>query len=136
MRIIADARMTEKYYLIAPEGVPMIDILNAIYKNTGMRKDSFADLQVKQIFSNLFKNAVELKYYYKTYYIEEYHSFQDFLYQSKLMDKEVISSINLHESETLWELRQNLNDANLQNFMGYDNENILLLNSFLEGVRI
>ena len=84
-----------KCYLIAPEGLEMDSILEAVRNHTGMRKGSFADRQVKRIFSDLFCNAFDLKSCYRKYYIEEYDSFREFLY---LNSQTVSPSCNSIES--------------------------------------
>lgn len=124
------------YYLIAPEGVEMNRIIKVVYDNTGMRKNSFADLQVQKIFSDLLYCAVDLKYNYKRYYIEEYDSFREFLYQKETMEYELIDSIYLRENDTLWKLRYQINSYNVRDIIGYENENLSMLNCFLEGIRI
>lgn len=124
------------YYLIAPDGVVMNRILKSIYDNTGMRKNSFADLQVKKIFSDLFQCAVNLKYNYKKYYIQEYDSFQEFLYQKEMIEYELIEFMHLQENDALWKLRYDINSYSVKDIIGYKNENLLMFNGFLEGIQI
>lgn len=133
MRVVG---IEDDYYLIAPEGVEMNRIIEGVCDNTGMRKNSFADLQVQKIFSDLLYCAVDLKYDYKKYYIEEYDSFREFLYQKETMEYELIDSMNLEENDTLWKLRYKMNSYNVKEIIGYDNENISMLNCFLEGIQI
>lgn len=133
MKIIATE---DNYYLIAPDGVDMKRILNMVCEHTGMRKGSFADLEVQEIFSDLFRCAVNLKYSYRKYYIEEYDSFREFLYQKETMEYEQIDSMNLQDDDTLWELRDGVNRYGIKDIIGYENENILMLNRFLEGIKV
>lgn len=132
MKIIATE---EGYYLVAPEGADMKRILKAVCEHTGMRKGSFADREVQKIFSDLFQCAVDLKYSYRKYYIEEYESFREFLYQKETMEYEQIDSMNIQEEDTLWELRDGVNRYGVKDMIGYENENIPMLNRFLEGIK-
>lgn len=133
MRIVG---VEDNYYLISPNGVEINRILENVCENTGMRKNSFADLQVRKIFSDLFRCAVDLKSCYRKYYIEEYDSFREFLYQKETMEYELIDSMNLQENDTLWRLRYEINSYSVRNIIGYDNENISMLNHFLEEIQI
>nr|WP_300807612.1 hypothetical protein [uncultured Acetatifactor sp.] len=126
----------EKYYLIAPEGLGVYGILEVLSNYTGMRKDSFADMQVKRIFSDLFRGAVDLKACYRKYYIKEYDTFREFLYQKETLEYGAIDSMELREGEALWELKYTINGYNVRDLIGYENENLPLFNDFLEGIPI
>ena len=126
----------EKYYLIAPEGLGVYGILEVLSNYTGMRKDSFADMQVKRIFSDLFRGAVDLKACYRKYYIKEYDTFREFLYQKETLEYGSIDSMELREGEALWELKYTINGYNVRDLIGYENENLPLFNDFLEGIPI
>ncbi len=126
----------EKYYLIAPEGLGVYGILEVLSNYTGMRKDSFADMQVKRIFSDLFRGAVDLKASYRKYYIKEYDTFREFLYQKETLEYGAIDSMELREGEALWELKYTINGYNVRDLIGYENENLPLFNDFLEGIPI
>ena len=126
----------EKYYLIAPEGLGVYGILEVLSNYTGMRKDSFADMQVKRIFSDLFRGAVDLKACYRKYYIKEYDTFREFLYKKATMEYGAIDSMELREGEALWELKYTINGYNVRDLIGYENENLPLFNDFLEGIPI
>ena len=104
----------EKYYLIAPEGLGVYGILEVLSNYTGMRKDSFADMQVKRIFSDLFRGAVDLKACYRKYYIKEYDTFREFLYQKETLEYGAIDSMELREGEALWELKYTINGYNVR----------------------
>lgn len=133
MRIVG---ADEDYYLIAPQGVELNKIMQAVNDHTGMRAGSFADLQVKRIFSDLFRGAMDLWSIYGNYYIEEYDSFREFLYQREGMEYESIDSIQLQKEDTLWKLRYGINNYGVKDLIGYENENISILNHFLKGVPI
>lgn len=133
MRIVATE---ETYYLICPEGSDINRILETVYNNTGMRKGSFADREVRKIFRNLFDCAVDLKACYSKYYKEEYDSFGDFLYQKETMEHEEIDSMKLQDGDALWKLQYEINSYGVRDIIGYENENLPLLNLFLEGIRI
>lgn len=126
----------EKYYLIAREGLEMCGILEILSNHTGMRKDSFADIQVKRIFSDLFCGAVDLRACYRKYYIKEYDTFRDFLYQKEMLEYGVIDSLKLQEDEALWELKYTISGYSVRDLIGYENENLSLFNDFLKGLPI
>lgn len=126
----------EKCYLIALEGLEMDSILEAVRNHTGMRKGSFADQQVDRIFSDLFCNAFDLKSCYRKYYMEEYDSFREFLYQKETLEYDTIDSMELQEGDTVWELRYGINSYSIRDLIGYENENIPLFNQFLEGINV
>lgn len=133
MRIIGSE---EDYYLIAPQGVRLNRIMQAVNDHTGMRAGSFADQQVKRIFSDLFRSAMDLRSLYGNYYIEEYDSFREFLYQREGIEYVFIDSMQLQEEDTLWKLRYGINNYGIKDLIGYENENISVLNCFLKGVPI
>ena len=114
----------------------MEKILKAICDNTGMRKNSFADLEVNKIFLDLFSDAVDLKDIYNKYYAEEYNSFKEFLYNHETMENEFIDTVNLSENETLWDLKYQINNYGVKDIIGFDNENLPILNSFLGGIQV
>lgn len=136
MKLVLGYKSDDDYYLITPKKVKMEKILKAIYDNTGMRKNSFADLEVKKFFSDLFSNAVDLKDIYNEYYIDEYDSFKQFLYNHETMDNEFIDMVNLSENDTLWDLKYQINNYGVKDIIGYDNENLPILNCFLEGIQV
>lgn len=124
----------DNYYLIAPEGTEMAQILKAVYSNTGMRKNSFAEREVKRFFSDLFSCAIDLKAIYKKYYMKEYDSFDEFLYQKENFEYEEIESLGLNASDALWKLRYKINSYGVKSLIGYSCENLPLLNHFLEEI--
>lgn len=136
MKLVLGYKSDDDYYLIAPERVKVEKILKAIYDNTGMRKNSFADLEVKKFFSDLFSNAVDLKDIYNKYYNEEYDSFNLFLYNHETMDNKFINMVNLSENDTLWDLKYQVNNYGVKDIIGFDNENLPILNCFLEGIQV
>lgn len=136
MRLVGMVGADAEYYLIAPKGKQMKEIIEAVCENTGMRKNSFADLQVKIIISDLFHCAEDLKYNYNKYYIEEYDTFEEFLYKKETMEESFIMSINLQENDTLWRLRYEINSYSIRDIIGYENQNLSVLNRFLEGISI
>lgn len=135
MKIITGFNVSNDYYLLAPEGIMMNRLLESIFDHTGMRKNSFADQQVRKIFSDFFQGAVDLKYIYKKYYDKEYDSFREFLYQYKTLDYEFIDYASLSDSDTIWDLRQKSIDG-IEELIGYNNENLPLFNRFLEEINI
>lgn len=135
MRIITISDVSNAYYLITPEGIMMNYLIETIFDNTGMRKGSFADQQIKKIFSSLFQGAVDLKHIYNKYYSKEYDSFREFLYQYKTFEYDFIDYVSLSDGDTIWELRQKSLDG-IEELIGYNNEKLPLFNQFLEEIRI
>ena len=126
----------ESYYLISSEGKTSSEILDSILSNAGMRKNSFAEDQIKLLFSNLLHGAVDLKKIYKGYYIDEYDSFREFLYQKETLEYSWIDSLQINEMQTLWEIRYWLNDYGIRDLIGYEQENLKMINEFLETIQV
>ena len=99
-----------------------------------MRKGSFADRYVIKIMSRILNGAVDLGKRYRKYYADEYSSFTEFLYKKELMDNDSINKLSLKHDETLFRLNFLINDYSIKSIVGYENENLLLINQLLGAV--
>lgn len=109
-------------------------IIEKLRKNSGMKKDSFAEEYVIKIFSQILYNAEDLFENYNTYYYQEYSSFSEYLYNKELLDSQLIKKINLGTNEHLWKIHMYRNGYNVKNIIGYNNENLEILNSVICGI--
>lgn len=125
-----------KYYLIAPRGIEIEQILQSVYANTGMREGSFADMEVRRIFAGFFRCGMNLTSCYEKYYSKEYDSFQEFLYQKEILEYSSIDTLRLQTDEVIWKLQYELNDYTVRELVEYSDENIPILNRFLEEISL
>ena len=105
-----------------------------IREHNGMKKGSFAESYVIKILMDLISGAVNLGEKYKKYYFEEYESFEEYLYKKELLETEVIQSIKLGTDESLWILRFTSNNYLIDSILGYEDENLQIINKTLEYV--
>lgn len=120
------------YYLKSDSEIKMVDILKLVYKNNGMRKGSFAEKYVIKILSDMLFGAIDLKRKYRKYYANEYKSLSEYLYKKELLEKETIDALNLNESEAIWKLRFATNNYSIKEIIGYEDENLGIINQTLE----
>ncbi len=120
------------YYLKSDSEIKMVDILELVYKNNGMRKESFAEKYVIKILSDMLFGAIDLKRKYRKYYANEYKSLSEYLYKKELLEKETIDALNLNESEAIWKLRFATNNYSIKEIIGYEDENLGIINQTLE----
>ena len=92
----------EECYLKASREIDLFNLLKKIEANAGMRKNSFADKYVIEIFSDLFVGAVNLGEKYKKYYSAEYDTLQEYLYKKEMLDEDLIDSFALCDDDTVW----------------------------------
>lgn len=123
-------------YLIAPRGIEIGQILQSVYANTGMREGSFADMEVRRVFTGFFRCAMNLTSCYEKYYSKEYDSFQEFLYQKEILEYPSIDTLRLQADEVIWKLRYEFNGHTVSELVEYSNENIQILNRFIEGISL
>ena len=120
------------YYLKSDSEIKMVDILKLVYKNNGMRKGSFAEKYVIKILSDMLFGAIDLKRKYRKYYANEYKSLSEYLYKKELLEKETIDALNLNESEAIWKLGFATNNYSIKEIIGYEDENLGIINQTLE----
>lgn len=121
----------ETYYLILLNSVTPEKILRAVEENSHMRKKSMADYYTKKIMHGILNCAINLCDKYEKYYKEEYNTFNEFLYKKELIDEFYIKKISLKDSEILWKLNFSSNDYSIKSLIGYENENLVIINQIL-----
>lgn len=124
----------DTYFLKANSEFSISDLIEMIRQHNGMKKESFAEGYVVKILTNLISGAVNLDEIYRRYYSEEYESFEEYLYKKELLEIETIQSIKLEPSESLWRLRFTSNNYSIKSILGYEDENLQIINKTLEYV--
>lgn len=109
----------------------IIDILSA---NTGMRKNSFAENFILNLFIELLSNSENLVETYHLFYQQEYDTFEDFLYKKELLELSNIQLFSISNNDSLWKLRLLRKRNSISNFITYDNENIMRINYTLKAI--
>jgi hypothetical protein len=99
-----------------------------------MKKGSFAEKYVVKILTDLISGAVNLGEMYRKYYFEEYESFEKYLYKKELLETETIQKMKLGVDESLWMLRFTTNSYSVSSILGYEDENLSIINQTLEYV--
>lgn len=124
--------INEIYYLKSKNNKTIADIIYLVCSNCGMKKHSFAERYTRKIISDLLLNAVNLRDKYIKYYKLEYDSFEEFLYQKESLEHEQIKEFWLNDDETIWKLQYSINSYKANNILGYDGENLEIINKALE----
>ncbi|MHC1695654.1 MAG: hypothetical protein AB9835_10385 [Eubacteriales bacterium] len=101
-----------------------------------MKKESFAHHYSMKIFRALFQNALDLRQEYQDYYVEEYESFERFLYQKKLWNPNDIRQLNLNQDQTVLELSPIKYSYNIDNLLDYGESGIDIINKTLEDISL
>ena len=87
MRII---KMGEDFYCIAPKDIDFNTYLEKFLELSKVRKNSFAEKYLKKIYNCVFTGYVDMKKMYAKYYIDEYGSFEKYLYNKELLNNNEI----------------------------------------------
>lgn len=125
-------KIEENYFLKIDSRCTISTLLERVQSHNGMKKGSFAEKYVVKIITDLLNGAINLGEKYSKYYFEEYDSFEDYLYKKELFEIEMIKEINLRADETLWMLRFTTNNYSIKNIIGYEDENLQIINQTLE----
>lgn len=123
------------YYLKSDCELKLTEILEHIHMNNGMRKESFAEKYVVKILSDMLMGAIDLNREYQKYYSKEYESLAEYLYKKELFEKKTIDQLNLSECETLWKLQFNRNNYSIKDIIGYEDQNLGVINQTLEYIQ-
>ena len=123
------------YYLKSDCELKLTEILEHIHMNNGMRKESFAEKYVVKILSDMLMGAIDLNREYQKYYSKEYESLAEYLYKKELFEKKAIDQLNLSECETLWKLQFNRNNYSIKDIIGYEDQNLGVINQTLEYIQ-
>ena len=124
-------KLDKNYYLKAKRESQIDEVLRQVKEKTKMRKGSFADKYVAKIMTGILHEAVDLRVRYERYYAEEYRSFEDYLYNKELFDKDIIEELALQENETLFRLSFSNNDYSITSIIGYEDENFPVINQLI-----
>lgn len=124
--------MDQGYFLKSDITLTLSELFCLIERNSEMRKGSFAEKCTIKILEDLLKGAINLREKYNKYYSCEYSNFEEYLYRKELIDLAEINDIAIQESETLWELRFMIHNYSIKNIIGYNDENLELINQTLE----
>lgn len=125
-------KIEENYFLKTDLKTTISALLEKVKCHNGMESESFAEKYVVKILTDLLTGAINLGEKYSKYYSEEYDSFDAYLYKKELLEMEMIKKINLQPNETLWMLRFTTNNYSIKNLIGYEDENLQIINQTLE----
>lgn len=120
------------YYLKLDNQFYPRTIIKALLAKSGMRKDSFAEKIVLNSFIELLSNAENLVEIYHLFYRQEYDTLEDFLFKKELLELADIKSFSIGDNDSLWKLHLLRKQNSIKNLIGYDNENIMCINSMLK----
>ena len=130
MRII---KMGEDFYCIAPKDIDFNTYLEKFLELSKVRKNSFAEKYLKKIYNCVFTGYVDMKKMYAKYYIDEYGSFEKYLYNKELLNNNEIKRLIKHcnEDYSVYKLNIDSNSYNISSYFKYDdnlirNFNILI----------
>ncbi len=122
----------ETYFMKTDFNFAIADFTEKLLVHNGMKKGSFAEDYVIRILTTLIAGAIDMREKYNRFYLEEYDSFEEYLYKKELLEKETIQDIKLKANESLWMLRFTSNDYSIKSILGYDDENLQIINQTLE----
>jgi len=125
-------KVEETYYLKTDLKFNLSDFERKIQNHNGMKRGSFAEEYVIKILTDLIAGAIDMGEKYAIFYHEEYASFEEYLYKKELLEKDTTQNINLKANESLWRLRFTSNDYSIGSILGYDDENLQIINQTLE----
>lgn len=125
-------KIEENYFLKTDSRLTISTLLEKVKCHNGMERGSFAEKYVVKILTDLLTGAINLGEKYSKYYSEEYDTFDTYLYKKELLEMEMIKKINLQSDETLWMLRFTTNNYSIKNLIGYEDENLQIINQTLE----
>lgn len=122
----------ETYFMKTDFNFAIADFTEKLLVHNGMKKGSFAEDYVIRILTTLIAGAIDMREKYNRFYLEEYDSFEEYLYKKELLEKETIQDIKLKANESLWMLRFTSYDYSIKSILGYDDENLQIINQTLE----
>jgi len=129
MKII---KIGEEFYCIAPKNIDFNTFLEKFLKLAMVRKNSFAEMYFKKIYNCVFNGYVDMKKMYTKYYIDEYESFEKYLYNKELLNNNDIKKINKYckKGNSIYKLNIDSNSYNISGYFKYD-ENLIKNFNFL-----
>lgn len=110
----------DSFYFLVDKTITVNFILKKIDEYSGMRKGSFADFYVKKIINQLLRGASNLSDIYSKYFVDEYESFDEYLFKKELFDMELLDKISSFKNASIWKLNLSCNDYSVKNLLNYD----------------
>lgn len=131
MKII---KIGEEFYCIAPNNIDFNTFLEKFLKLSRVRKKSFAEMYLKKIYNCVFTGYVDMKKMYTKYYIDEYESFEKYLYNKELLNNNEIEKIGKYckEGYSVYKLNIDSNSYNIWGYFKYDENLIRNFNLLIE----
>lgn len=123
-----------RYYCKVQNGFSIKTLKAYLSRNLEMREGSFTAQYTEKIFRDLFKYARDLRQEYQDYYVQEYDSFEAFLYHKELWRHTCIDSLALVPEETVLELQTHQSGYNTDSLLNYDESGLAIINQMLEEV--
>lgn len=124
----------DRFYCIASNEFDFFDFIKRIRNHIHAIEGSFAFNYSLRIITRLFQYADDLRKTYNEYYKSEYDSFEFYLYQKELIDKNMLSMLYIDENHTILRLNPSLNSYNTLTLFDDDGNNIELINEILEKI--
>ena len=127
-------KIGEDFYCVAPNNIDFNTYLEKFLKLSRVRKNSFAENYLKKIYKCAFTGYVDMKKMYIKYYIDEYESFEKYLYNKKLLNNNEIKEIRKYckEGDSIYKLNIDSNSYNISGYFKYDENLIRNFNLLIE----
>lgn len=131
MKII---KISDEFYCIAKEDIDFDTLKEKFLKLSKVRKSSFAENYLKKIYNCVFTSYIDIKEIYRKYYIDEYESFEQYLYNKELLGKKEINQLKKYckESYNIYKLNIDSNSYNISGYFKYDENLIKNFNLLIE----
>ena len=133
MKII---KIGENFYCIAPNNINFNTYLEKFLELSKVKKNSFAENYLKKIYNCVFTGYVDMKEMYSKYYMDEYESFEKYLYSKELLNnKEIKKLIKYCNGDySLYKLNIDSNSYNISSYFKYDDNLIRNFNILIAGL--
>lgn len=131
MKII---KISDEFYCIAKKDIDFNTLKEKFLKLSKVRKGSFAENYLKKIYNCVFTSYIDIKEIYRKYYIDEYESFEQYLYNKELLGKKEINQLKKYckESYNIYKLNIDSNSYNISGYFKYDENLIKNFNLLIE----
>lgn len=127
-------KMGKEFYCIAPNNTDFNTFLEKFLKLAMVRTNSFAEMYLKKIYNCVFTGYIDIKKMYTKYYIDEYESFEKYLYNKELLNNNEIKKINKYckKGNSIYKLNIDSNSYNISGYFKYDENLIKNFNLLIE----
>lgn len=131
MKII---KINDDFYCIAKRDINFDTLKEKFLKLSKVRKNSFAENYLKKIYNCMFTGYIDIKEIYRKYYIDEYESFEQYLYNKELLSEQEIKQLRQYFKEiyTIYKLNIDSNSYNVSGYFKYDENMIKNFNLLIE----